>query len=173
MNETSETSEENVTVLKGCISLILIIPLVYIVFTTLSSILGISHWFEPKPSVELIDFSTNWYDRGIWVPGIKVTVKNTGNKDLHNYIIKVDFIDLNGTIASESKEWIKDIPAGRAKGPFSIRGNTGYKNFIALMNITSEGKFWSYDLYYSTNYNGPFTKIQSGHIDPLNQMSEK
>jgi hypothetical protein len=135
-----------------------------------------------EPSVELLDFSTSWVNQSrgmttldgkIWVPQVKTTVKNLGDADLPSLVIRVAFINDKGVITSDSKEWIRDLPAGYAKGPFFIKGTVGYTNDWAFVDMANDDKKkWKYDLFYSTSYNGPWKKVRSENIAPPEQYGK-
>ena len=130
--------------------------------------------FEKESNVSLNDFSVSWIttargmtavDGRLWVPQVKTTVKNDGSSDLDSYVLRAVFLDEKGVITSESKEWIRDLPAGYAKGPFFINGSVGYTSDMPFMGmVKDETKKWRYDIFTSLSYSGPWKKIKSDYV---------
>jgi hypothetical protein len=127
---------------------------------------------DDSSAIFLLDFSTTWtaqsrgytaLDGQLWVPEIKMVVKNMGVLEINEVYLRAVFLDEKGVITSESSESIKSIPPGYAKGPIFILGTVGYMSKPSLRWNAPATK-WRYELYQGHSSSGPWKQIQSGFV---------
>jgi hypothetical protein len=127
---------------------------------------------DDSSAIFLLDFSTAWtaqskgytaLDGQLWVPEIKVVVKNMGVLEISEVYLRAVFLDEKGVITSESSESIKSIPPGYAKGPVFILGTVGYTSKPSLRWNAPATK-WRYELYQGHSSSGPWKQIQTGLV---------
>jgi len=125
---------------------------------------------------EITKLKTSWDATGrgltaldgmLWVPEIRIFVKNIAAKDKEDVFFKVLFLDAEQVIkGDEVIERIGSIPAGYTKGPIFFQGTVGYTSDLALVEMAKDTlKKWRYDFFESGSYSGPWRKIRSGSID--------
>jgi hypothetical protein len=131
---------------------------------------------QPSKKYEITSFQTSWetVSRGftpwegmLWVPEIRMTVKNTGTRDIDVIYFRAVFLDAEGVIRGDDKiESVSSIPAGYAKGPIFLKGTVGYTTDVAFIPMMKDdSKKWRYDLFEGNRYSGPWTKIKSGFVE--------
>lgn len=103
----------------------------------------------------------------LWVPEIRIFVKNNADKDIEDVFFKVIFLDAEQVIkGDEVIDIISSIPAGYTKGPIFFQGTVGYTSDLALVAMAKDTlKKWRYDFFEGSSYSGPWRKIRSGSID--------
>lgn len=130
----------------------------------------------PSYQYEITSFTSSWtkVSRGLtalegllWVPEIRMTIKNTGSKDIEAIYFRVMFLDAEGVIQGDDIiESVMSIPAGYAKGPVFIHGTLGYTSDLAFLPMMKDdSQKWRFDLFQGQSYSGPWEKIKSGVID--------
>jgi len=125
---------------------------------------------EPEAGYEFTELKAYWAktSRGLtalegvlWVPEVKMTIRNTGDRDLEELYFKALFLDHEGTITDEDVEVVESIPAGYTRGPVFLRGSVGYTSSNALALLAADKKSWRVDLFEGKSYSGPWKKIRS------------
>jgi len=125
---------------------------------------------------EITRFETSWktvssgltaLDGMVWVPEIRLTIKNTGTRDIEEIYFRAIFLDAEGVIKGDDIiESVSSIPKGYAKGPVFLYGSVGYTSDFAFLPMMSDNsKKWRYDLFEGNSYSGPWRKIKSGAIE--------
>ncbi|MEO0162050.1 MAG: hypothetical protein ABIL74_07235 [candidate division WOR-3 bacterium] len=131
---------------------------------------------EPSFQYEITSFQTSWktvsrgltaLDGMLWVPEIRMTVKNTGTRDIDIIYFRAVFLDAEGVIKGDDIiESVSSIPAGYAKGPVFLYGTVGYtSDFAFLPMMKDNSQKWRFDLFVGNSYSGPWTKIKSGLVE--------
>jgi len=125
---------------------------------------------------EIVSFQTSWkaVSRGLtalegmlWVPEIRMTVKNTGTRDIDVIYFRAVFLDAEGVIKGEDIiKSVSSIPAGYAKGPIFLYGTVGYtSDFAFLPMMKDDSKKWRFELFEGNSYSGPWKKIKTGKVE--------
>lgn len=131
---------------------------------------------DQSSQYEITSFQTSWkmVSRGLtalegmlWVPEIRMTVKNTGTRDIDVIYFRAVFLDAEGVINGDDIiESISSVPAGYAKGPAFLHGTVGYTSDIAFLPMVKDNsQKWRFDLFVGNSYSGPWTKIKSGFVE--------
>ncbi|MDH7572559.1 MAG: hypothetical protein QHH27_03280 [Clostridia bacterium] len=97
----------------------------------------------------------------LWVPAIKMNIKNTGQQEIEKLYLKALFLDEEGVITDEAIEVLESIPAGYTRGPVILRGSVGYTSSNAIAILTAYEKKWQVDLFEGESYSGPWKKLRS------------
>ena len=116
---------------------------------------------------EITSFQTGWTKASVWVPEIRMTVKNVGPRDIDRICFKAIFLDAKGVIKGDNViKCVDSIPAGYARGPIILRGYVGYIILPAFgPMMKNNSKKWRFILFEGKNYSGPWRKIKSGIVD--------
>lgn len=124
---------------------------------------------------EITSFQTSWttvsrgltaLDGMLWVPRIRMTVKNLGSREINVIYFRAIFLDDEGVISGDDIESVRSIPAGYAKGPVFLRGTVGYTSDFAFLSMRrDDSKKWRFNLLAGNSYSGPWTKIKSGFVE--------
>ena len=131
---------------------------------------------EKSYQYEITSFQTSWktVSRGytaleglLWVPEIRMTVKNTGTRDIDVIYFRAIFLDAEGVIKGDDIiESVSSIPVGYAKGPIFLHGTVGYtSDFAFLPMMIDSSQKWRFELFEGNSYSGPWKKIKTGKVE--------
>ncbi len=122
------------------------------------------------PNIEILRLTTTWkgqsrgtttLDGALWVPELRMSVRNTSSQDIDVFYLKAQFIDSKGVLTGDPvTRSVREIPQSATKGPVFLSGDIGYTSDWAIL-----GQKWRYKLYVSSRYGGPWSQVAAGAID--------
>lgn len=119
-----------------------------------------------EPKFIIVNISSGWVkgyigstaNEGLMIkPEIRFDIENVGSTKIEDLYLQFRFKDSSGKTTDEMKEWIKEIPAGESKGPFSMKSGMGYGYPINNNNSL----VWSVEILKGESYiSGPWEEFQ-------------